>query len=172
MKLSLLLLSTLPALAADILTLASPGGRVAFKLVTLEDGRLGYAATLGGKAVIEPSALGIVVDGVNLCQGATAGKPARYQVKQSYAWHGVHATATDRANGVKIPLKHAQTAFTLEARAYDDGIAFRLLVPGAPASAACRMRPPRFACPPEARSGITTSRGTTKACTRGKRSPK
>ena len=133
MKLSLLLLSALlPALAADILTLASPGGKVEFKLVTLEGGRLGYAAMLGGKAVIEPSALGIVIDGVNLGENAEAGRPARYQVKQTYAWHGVHAMATDRANGVKIPLKHAKTAYTLEARAYDDGIAFRLLVPGAP----------------------------------------
>jgi alpha-glucosidase len=128
MRLTLILLSTLPALAADILALASPGGQVEFKLVRLEGGRLGYAATLGGRAVIEPCALGIVVDGVNFGEGAEAGKPVRYQVRQTYPWHGVHATATDRANGVKIPLKK----FTLEARAYDDGIAFRILVPGAP----------------------------------------
>ncbi len=128
------LLSVLPALAADVLAVKSPGGKVGFRLLMLDDGRLGYAATLNGKAVIEPSALGIVVDGVNLAAGAAAGKAQHYKTNETYAWLGVHSVAVDRSNGVRVAVKHAKTgtAYTLEARAYDNGIAFRFLVPGAP----------------------------------------
>ncbi|MFB3829459.1 MAG: glycoside hydrolase family 97 catalytic domain-containing protein [Bryobacteraceae bacterium] len=127
-----ILLSAVPALAADLLSLKSPAGKVEFRLLTLDGARLGYAAALNGRTVIEPSPLGIVVDGVNLAAGAYAGKAQRYKTNGTYAWHGVHSMAVDRSNGVKIPVKHGSAAYTLEARAYDDGIAFRFIVPGAP----------------------------------------
>jgi alpha-glucosidase len=45
---------------------------------------------------------------------------------------GGHATAVVRGNGVRIPVKHARsgTAYTLDVRAFDNGVAFRFLVPG------------------------------------------
>lgn len=119
-------------LAADDVTVASPDGRVQFRLSLGGKGRLEYLVTFKEKPVIEPSAIGIMVDGVNLAEGVEIGKADRYQVKETYPWYGAHSTAVDDSNGVRIAVTHlkSRTAYTLEIRAYDDGIAFRHVVPG------------------------------------------
>jgi len=121
-----------PAQAADNLVLVSPAGRVQFRLMRLEDGRLAYAVTLRGRAVVEPSPLGIVVDGVNLAERAEIGAPRRYRIRETYPWYGVHSPAVSRCRGGRIPIKHSPSGlvWSLEARACDDGAAFRFLVPG------------------------------------------
>ncbi len=121
-----------PALAADNLVLSSPAGRVQFRLMRLEDGRLGYAVALRGQTVVEPSPLGIVVDGLNLAERVEIGVPRRYRVRETYPWYGVHSPAVSRCRGGRIPVKHFPSGlvWSLEARACDDGAAFRFLVPG------------------------------------------
>lgn len=118
---------------ADTLVVASPRGRVQFRLMKLEGSRLGYSVTLRGRAVIEPSPLGIVVDGVNLGEQADFSAPERYRVRETYPWHGVHTPAVNDCLGARIPVRHLPTGqrWTLEARSYDDGVAFRFIVPGA-----------------------------------------
>ena len=117
---------------ADAVSVNSPDGHVQFRLVLEKQGSLAYALTLRGKTAIETSPLGIVVDGVNLGQGAQVGKTDRYKVNETYAWHGVHSTVAVRANGVRIVVTRERSGaqYTLEARAYNDGIAFRFIVPG------------------------------------------
>ncbi len=119
-----------PAPAA--VAVASPDGQVQFRLLVSAAGRLEYAVTLKAKPVIEASPLGITIDGVNLAEGVRLGRPARYKVAETYPWYGVHSTAVNRCNSVRIPVTHAatRTAYILEARAYYDGIAFRHVVPG------------------------------------------
>jgi alpha-glucosidase len=132
-KLLLLAAATIPlAMAADALVLTSPKGNVRFRIATDHD-RLVYDVTLRGKPVIEPSPLGMVVDGVNLCEGAGAGKAETYRVDATYPVFGVHSTAIDKANGGRLPATHKASGISLviEARAYDSGAAFRYLVPGA-----------------------------------------
>lgn len=121
-----------PVDAADNFVLSSPQGRVQFRLMRLDDGHLGYAVALRGRPVIEPSPLGIVVDGVSLGQGGRIGAVERYQVRETYLWHGVHSPAINRCQGARIAVRHAASglSWTLEARAYDDGAAFRFIVPG------------------------------------------
>lgn len=63
-----------PTRAADEITVASPDGRVQFRLSKDAKGSLTYTVTLGSKAVIEPSKIGIVVDKVNLSEGVELGK--------------------------------------------------------------------------------------------------
>lgn len=118
--------------AADV-TVASPDGRVHLVLSSNAQGHLQYTVTLNSKNIIEPSLVGIVVDKVDLADGAQIGTPTTYNVDETYPWNGVHSTAVDKCNGVKIALTHpgTKTAYTLEVRAYDDGVAFRHLVPGA-----------------------------------------
>jgi len=120
-----------PAAAANDFTLASPDGRVLYRL-SAEGGRLAYTVTLGTAPVIESSAAGIVVDGINLGDDVEAGKAEPYRVNESYPWNGPHAIAVDRCNGLRIALLHrrSHTAYTLEVRAYNDGVAFRYVVPG------------------------------------------
>jgi alpha-glucosidase len=110
------------------ISVASPDGAVR---LTVQDGvRMGYEVTFRSKPVIELSALGIVVDGVALGEGVTFGRAERYRVDQTYAWRGVHSVARDHCHGLRVAVKHAKSAWTLEARAYNDGVAFRFLAPG------------------------------------------
>ena len=117
--------------AADV-TVSSPDGRVVLRLAADDKGTLSYSVTFAQKAVIEPSAIGIVLDGANLAQGVDLGNADRYTVNTRYAWNGPHSMASDNCNGVKVALTHRQSrqAYTLEMRAYNDGIAFRHIAPG------------------------------------------
>jgi len=128
----LFLFACSPGQAADPISLASPDGKVQFRLAVGDKNRIEYSITFKGKAVIETSAIGITVDRVNLAEGVQIGKVDRYQVNETYPWHGAHSTAVDNCNGVKIAVTHIRsgTAYTLEIRAYNDGIAFRHVVPG------------------------------------------
>jgi alpha-glucosidase len=109
----------------------SPDGRVRFTLFN-RDGRFHYDVAFKGRTVIEASPLGIVVDGTNLSQGATAASAETQKVDETYGWYGVHAVATNRYNGARIPARHGSsgTAYSIEARTFNDGIAFRFVVPG------------------------------------------
>ena len=124
---------SLPA-AADV-TVASPDGRVKFVLASSASGHLQYTVTFNAKNIIDPSRLGIVVDKVDLADGAQIGSAETYKVNETYPWYGAHTPAVDNCNGAKIALTHPKstTSYTLEIRAYNDGIAFRHLVPGAAA---------------------------------------
>ena len=123
---------SVPVWAADEVAVASPDGRVQFRLSTDAKGNLAYTVTFAQKPVIELSAIGIVVDKANLAEGVEFGRAESYKVNQTYPWNGAHSTAVDNCNGVKVALTHRQsrTAYTLEIRAYNDGIAFRHVVPG------------------------------------------
>jgi alpha-glucosidase len=69
------------------------------------------------------------VDGVNLGDGVRLGQPARYKTGETYPWYGANSAAVDRSNGARIPVRGA--AYTLEVRAYNNGVAFRHIVSGA-----------------------------------------
>jgi alpha-glucosidase len=114
-------------------TVASPNQQVEFRLISTAAGGLRYTVNFKGRTVIEDSPAGITVDGVNLAAGAETGKVEPYQVDEKYPWYGVHSTAVDHCRGVRIAMKHraSGSAYTLEIRAYDDGVAFRHIVPPA-----------------------------------------
>ena len=105
--------------------LSSPNGSVSFAL-TNDTGQLRYSIAIGGETVIEPSPVGIVVDGANLGDGVEMGRTESYNVDAKYTWYGVHSTAVSRCGGARIALTHAvtRTAWRLEAQACNDGAAF------------------------------------------------
>ena len=121
-----------PVLAASDVNVASPDGRIQFRLSLSDKGRLQYSVNFREKPAIETSALGITVNGVNLGEGAQIGQVEPYKVNETYPWNGVKSTVVDNCNGAKIAMTHRQsrTAYTLEVRVYNDGIAFRHIVPG------------------------------------------
>lgn len=123
---------TVQSFAANDVTIGSPKGNIQVRVFVEEKAALMYAVTLKKQLVIENSALGIVVDGANLSQGVAIRHSDRYRVDDTYPTRGVHSKAVNHCNGVKISLAHSasKTTYTLEVRAYDDGIAFRYLVPG------------------------------------------
>ena len=127
------LVAALRAAGADGISLSSPNGAVEIG-ITAAGGTLSYEVRFRRRPVIEMSPTGIVIDGAHLGQGAVLGKSERYRRDETYPWYGVHSTARDRANGARIAVRHvtSETVYTLDVRAYDDGVAFRFIVPGAP----------------------------------------
>jgi alpha-glucosidase len=121
---------TVSAQAAQTLVVTSPDGHVALTL-SLEAGGLRYEAALDRRTVLEKAPVGICAEGVNAA-AVKFGKMRRYRIDDTYPWYGVHSMAHESGEGVEIPLMGSDgaEAFALEARAYDNGIAFRLKLPG------------------------------------------
>jgi alpha-glucosidase len=120
------------ALQSNNVSIASPDGKVQLQILLRAQARLSYRVTFKNQPVLEASTLGIVVDGVDLAQGVEVGKAERYRLNERYDWRGVHSEAVNQCNGAKLSLKHADSniSYTLEVRAFNDGIAFRFIVPG------------------------------------------
>jgi alpha-glucosidase len=120
------------ALAASPTGVASPDGKLHFELLWRAGSQLGYRILFNNKAVIESSLLGILVNNVNLGYDVELGKAEPYRVNEKYPWRGIHSEAINRASGVKIALVHkpSKAPFTLEVRAFNNGVAFRYMVPG------------------------------------------
>ena len=114
----------------EIDSISSPDGNVQFQVI-LHEARLKYAVTFGSRPVMEESPIRITVDGVNLTKGVEVENVDRYQIKEAYPWRGVHSQAVNHCNGATISLKHASnTNYSLEVRSFNDGVAFRYLIPG------------------------------------------
>ncbi len=110
---------------------AGPDGKVKFALGSNPE-RLTYTITFGDATVIEPSSLDMRVDGYDLSSGVIFNSLEPYSIDETYPWHGVHSTAVNRCNGVKISLTHdlSQMTYVLEVRAFNDGIAYRHVIGG------------------------------------------
>ncbi len=109
----------------------SPDASVQFRLL-LRESHLRYVVARGNQPVIEESSIKIILDGINLTEGVEVGEVKPYQMNETYPWRGVHSQAVNHCNGATISLKHtgSDTSYTLEIRAFDDGVAFRYLIPG------------------------------------------
>src|SRR5437588_1486320 len=117
--------------AGEVITFKSPNGQVQFILFAAGP-QLRYRVTRANRIVIDLSPLGILVDGVELCRDSTILKIERYRVFEKYPAREVHSMATDNCNGAKLSMRHnaSKTDYVLDVRAYNDGIAFRFVVPG------------------------------------------
>jgi len=127
---ALLALGGLAAAGESTVLLQSPDGRVEAAFRTDPQGRLTYELARGGEPVLKRSAVGITVDGLDLGDKAAKLGEERYRIDETYPWRGVHSTAVNRCNGLRLSLRSAAVRWTLEARCYDDGLAFRYVVPG------------------------------------------
>src|SRR5262249_21232015 len=120
------------AILAVVVHLVSPSGAVSFELDRAETGKLTYSIALDRQIVVAPSGIGIVVDGRRLGDRVDVGPTEAYAVDDTYPWLGVHASAVARCRGARVNLTDAatRTAWTIDARACDDGVGFRYVVPG------------------------------------------
>jgi alpha-glucosidase len=110
----------------------SPSGEIALHLHAKRDGPLQYDVTFGTHPIIERSRLGIVVDGVNLAAAARIERVERYDINEKYPTRGVHSVAVNHCTGAKFWIASSDTGtrLALDVRAFDDGLAFRHIVPG------------------------------------------
>ncbi len=110
----------------------SPDGRVLATLSVNPAGALQYHIGFKHTNVVEPSALGISIDGVRLGEGVRVGVPACSSVDESYATRGSHRVARDHYSSWRFPVRHLAggRSYFLEFRVYNDGVAYRYIVPG------------------------------------------
>jgi alpha-glucosidase len=110
----------------------SPDGQVKFTVLPNAE-RLTFTVTAGTNTVLEPSTLVMLLDGFDLSAGVVFSNAERYEINETYPWHGAHRTATNYCRGVRIALQHDLTFqnYLLEVRAFNDGVAYRHIIPGA-----------------------------------------
>jgi len=114
--------------------LASPDGRVRLQVSTDSSGHLQYAVTSDGRERLREAPVGVMVDGRDLGAAAALGEPRRGRLDEAFAWRGNKTRAFNRCETAEIPVRSRgdgpEIAWVLEARVFNDGVAFRLRVPG------------------------------------------
>ncbi len=110
---------------------AGPDGKV--KLTVLSNAeRLTFTVTLGDTTVLGPSTIVMKLDGYDLSTGVVLGDVERYEIKETYSWHGAKSRAVNHCNGARISLQNDLSFidYVLEMRVFNDGAAFRHIIPG------------------------------------------
>jgi alpha-glucosidase len=110
----------------------SPNGKVVAKVCVAKGGRLTFSLDRAGAVVLGASPMGVTVDKTDLGLGVTLGKPAASSIDETYPWRGVKSRAVNRCNIFALPVTHtaSKLTWTLEARLFDDGMAYRYIIPG------------------------------------------
>ena len=111
--------------------LASPNRLLQF-LLMVGDRDLTYRISFRNQPAIDNSRIGIMLDGANLSYGVDVRKLESYSLNDAFPSREVHSRALNQCNGTRISLRHPQTNtnYTLDVRAFNNGIAFRHIVPG------------------------------------------
>ena len=109
----------------------SPDGKVMFSLLPNAE-RLTFTIKLDETTVLDPSPMIIKIDGYDLSSGVVFDTVVSYKIEESYPWYGAHSVAMNRCNGATISLRHdlSFVQYHLDVRVFDDGIAFRHIIPG------------------------------------------
>jgi alpha-glucosidase len=117
--------------AAKDIILASPDGLIQLKLFT-DKGRLSISVNYVSRPVLETSPLVIVVDKVDLSYDPKQGKIENFSLNEPIPLRGNKSLGVNHCNGLRIPYtqKKSSVKYTLEIRAYNNGIALRFIIPG------------------------------------------
>ncbi|MFB0535626.1 MAG: glycoside hydrolase family 97 catalytic domain-containing protein, partial [Anaerolineae bacterium] len=109
----------------------SPDGNVRLTILPNAE-RLTFTVTLADTTVLDPSTIVMNLDGYDLSTGVVAGPVERYEINETYPWYGAHSMAVNHCNGARISLQHDLSFinYILEVRAFNDGVAFRHVIPG------------------------------------------
>ncbi len=133
------------------LVLRSPGGRLEIAFRTARDGQaaqtgqLAYSVNFDGKPLIEWSALRLEFQGqrplgaeVRIAHSATSEQTAAYRLLA-----GKTSAVNDRYNALQLELQEPEgflrRKLAIEARAFDDAVAFRYVVPQQPTMSDFRL---------------------------------
>jgi alpha-glucosidase len=109
--------------------ITSPNGRVRFHLAH-DDSQLTFRATLDNREAIESSKLWISLDTIGLTTEAHITGIERYRIRETYLTRGVHSKAVNNCNGARISIRHLDQNYQVDVRAFNDGVAFRFVIPG------------------------------------------
>lgn len=109
----------------------SPAGNVKFILLSNAE-RLIFTVKLGTETVVENSPVVMKLDGYDLSAGVVFKSMEPYEINETYPWYGTKSIAQNQCNGVKIYFQNDLSfiEYVLDIRAFNDGIAFRHIIPG------------------------------------------
>ena len=110
----------------------SPDGKIAITIHT--DAPLGYSITVDGKPALARSRLGLeLADNVKLGEKPVVQSEERKSADTHWEnQFGKNRDVRDHYNELNLTLKDGDRIFGVVARAYDDGVAFRLVLPKQP----------------------------------------
>lgn len=115
---------------AALKPLASPKGQVHFQITT-NAGQLMYSVSQRGRSRLAPAHLGITVGGMDLGKGSEVTGMTSNSVYTVFPWRGAKQWATNDCTSYQVELKTAKGGnWRLDARVFEDGAAFRYVVPG------------------------------------------
>lgn len=109
----------------DSYILKSPDGTLE---VTVSGGKLTYSVAVGKTPVIEPSEIGLLVQGgANLGEDAVLGEPKTDSKEEIRRDPDTETDITDRHINYIFPVRSKKFRYSLEVRIWNDGFGFRLL---------------------------------------------
>ncbi len=111
-------------------TVTSLDGTVAFHLYLNASGNLCYTVAKSDVNWIEESALGVIVDNTTYGQDAAISGAEMDITNRTYAYLGNTSEITDHGVTATFSLSQEDLSFSLELRVYDNGVAFRYILPG------------------------------------------
>jgi alpha-glucosidase len=109
----------------------SPDGKVSITLLP-DPERLTFTVAIEKATVIEPSPIVMEVDGYDLSSGVVLNGEQRGEGQETYPWHGARSTAVSHYRSATLSFTNDLSFidYSLEVRAFNDGVAFRHVVPG------------------------------------------
>ena len=109
----------------------SPNGSVRFSLLPNAE-RMSFTVSMSGTNVVESSPLILKLDEYDLSSGVVFDTVETYSIDETYPWLGAHRLATNKCNGARIKFHNDLSfdQFSLEVRVFNDGAAFRHVIPG------------------------------------------
>jgi alpha-glucosidase len=135
MKTKLLLLFsivfTAKVFAADSLSVKSPDGKIVFNLF-IRNGKLSFNIFSGRNHVIRNSVIEISSDKIDVGYGLHFLKTERSITNSTYPVLGVHSTAHNYSNNLKVDLgMHRNYHLGFEIKVFNDGAAYRQVISSA-----------------------------------------
>ena len=111
-------------------SIQSPNGRVKLT-VTLREGALHYTAEKDGVTVVDRSPLGLLLRQADLSCGLTLVSSNYASIQESYTLPAFKKSQCENhANTLTLLLEKHEETLQVEGRAYDDGVALRLIAGG------------------------------------------
>lgn len=109
----------------------SPDRHIVVRLA-LDHGQLTYEVDRDGQVLLAPAPLSLRA--INQAEEPVTRieKVRRYAIDDSYAWYGPHSTAAEQGAGLDVRVVNAagRAEYRVELRAYNNGVAFRMTLPG------------------------------------------
>ena len=111
-------------------TVRSPGGGIALTVRHVREG-LRFSVASGGTTLVDRGALGLTTSRGDFGAGLRFVRASRREVNETYTLPvGKRSTYLNRASELELAFTNGAQELHLVLRAYDDGIAFRYLLPG------------------------------------------